>query len=166
MFCSVRFFGTTNVCSLLLWYFGMYIQHWIWERARYWQLLMKWKDRKVEFKQFKDTMSWQPKLGMVRLRLVCRYMRRGLTMIRIWLGLVKLKNRTVVIWNTTWVWQSNKCMHISVIRCYLFSNIDTILYQLSLSSLSHSQCWRYFFGGYMNSQGHYKISEKQTTNHL
>ena len=36
--------------------------------------------------------------------------------------------------------------------------------QLPLSSLSHSQSWLYFLEGYMNSQGHYKILGKQTTN--
>ena len=41
---------------------------------------------------------------------------------------------------------------------FLFHN------QLPPSSLSHSQSWLYFFEGCMNSQGHYKTSEKQTTN--
>ena len=81
---------------------------------------MKWKDRAAEVKPLKEIMSM---LGMVRYRLVFRYMRRGLTIIRVWLELVKLKNRTVVIWNTTWVWQSNQGMHISVIRSYLFLNL-------------------------------------------
>ena len=37
-----------------------------------------------------------------------------------------------MIWNTTWVLQSNKCMHISVVRCYLFSNLD--VYPLLIAS--------------------------------
>ena len=82
---------------------------------------MKWKDRPVEVKPFKEILS---RLGMARYRLVFRYMRRGLTIIRIWLEWVKLKNRTLGIWNTTWAWQSNKGMHISVIRSYLFLNFD------------------------------------------
>ena len=99
----------------------------------------------------------------------------GLAMIRIWLRLVRLRKRTVVIWNTTWVWQSKQCMHISVIRSYLFSNLDiypllrpspdmicwkglnsaVLFYPFIMNchylALSHSQSEIYFFEGYMNS---------------
>ena len=146
---------------------------------------MKWKDRAAEVKPFKEIMS---RLGMVRYRLLFRYMRRGLTIIRVWLELVKLKNRTLVIWNTTCVWQWNQGMHISVIRSYLVLNL--VIYPLLIASpdmisfksltspalsihfminyhyltLSPIRSWIYFFEGGINYQGHYRMWEKQTTN--
>ena len=148
---------------------------------------MKLKDRTVEFKLFKQIMSLKPKLGMVKLRLVCRYIRRGLTMIEICLGLVNLKQDSSDL-------KYNMGMTIKQMHAYISDKVLALLKpwylsfthsqfwheflewfefncpvflfhdQLPISSLFHSQSWIHFFGGYMNSQGHYKISEKQTTN--